>query len=629
MKCSSQKAFVFTLALAVSSGAALAAAGLDTNSVRSACDVVSYCRGLEFKQPLPVDVLTSNKLAEILGKEFQDAFGADRIEGYEEVYSRWMGLLPEGFDLKGGMNQLMQEQVAGLYDHETKTMYVAESCAAGDRRRSKGEGAGELPVVLAHEAHHALEDLHFDFAALEKKVKDDNDGTTALQCVLEGSATRGMLEALPALVQARNASSFDAPEYFESENFIRLPVVESTLLSLARNPARLLRMLGEGSSTNLPPVLLRDLVQSYLYGYRFVRTFSRDYGNDALNRIYAHIPVTTEQILHPEKYWAWRDLPVEISLPTNAPGGWSVWVDDTLGEADLRTFFDLHLGDGRGSLPAEGWDGGRIALYRNADGKRLFVWATAWDSAHTARRFEQALRRVWRTRMQCKALSDDPVWQWMRKDERVGTIKRIGLRVFLFETDAPAAWNSKSLVALRRSIKFSEPDDEPYGGLSLVRCNPLLAYRRDRDYVTTSLLAGILYRHDGNAVGARDHLLAGWLLRWARSDSWREFTLAHGWLIRHRADRGRDYATTRLLPWGLLWSDDQTRSPFDEAVSHRYNRIAWGILSTYRRDGEKRSFRLLPWGALLRYDTDAKSSSTRVLGIPLFGKRFVPTDAHP
>ena len=65
----------------------------------------------------------------------------------------------------------------------------------------------------------------------------------------------------------------------------------------------------------------------------------RQWGLDGLDYIYSHPPVSSTQVIHPEKCWEWRDLPVQISLPETLPGGWKQISPDSVGEAGLAVLF--------------------------------------------------------------------------------------------------------------------------------------------------------------------------------------------------------------------------------------------------------------------------------------------------
>ena len=117
-------------------------------------------------------------------------------------------------------------------------------------------------------------------------------------------------------------------------------------------------------------------------------------------------PRSTEQLLHPEKYWdaEKRDEPVALEFAVqDLPEGWEVLKEDTLGELVLACMVE-DPSDRRG-LPtssiaslstrytfraSEGWGGDRLLLLGKG-AARLLVLETRWDTEDDAREFDAAL----------------------------------------------------------------------------------------------------------------------------------------------------------------------------------------------------------------------------------------------
>jgi hypothetical protein len=103
------------------------------------------------------------------------------------------------------------------------------------------------------------------------------------------------------------------------------------------------------------------------------------------------------QGLHPEKFLA--DEPVEPTLfsggePTAALGeGWTLVLENTLGEFDLRIHFTDALGADAAAVAAAGWDGIRYWFCRN-EGTAPFVGlASTWETEADAGEFAAAWAR--------------------------------------------------------------------------------------------------------------------------------------------------------------------------------------------------------------------------------------------
>jgi hypothetical protein len=136
------------------------------------------------------------------------------------------------------------------------------------------------------------------------------------------------------------------------------------------------------------------------------------------------LPQSSEQILHPEKYFA-REAPVKVDLPeldTLLGKGWTRLDYDVNGEWSYFQMLDEFLRAEKESQKASaGWGGDRFALYENRAAQQvLLAQLTAWDTeldaeeffaayvSRTERRYKNAIadtrasvpaqtRRVWRT----------------------------------------------------------------------------------------------------------------------------------------------------------------------------------------------------------------------------------------
>ncbi len=215
-------------------------------------------------------------------------------------------------------------------------------------------------VTLAHELTHALDDQHFGLLALDGlAARCDDEAFSAALALAEGDATYVMV----AYAQ-RNLSLQDQ-------------------LGAAQEG---------GSTAGIAPFILRLQTWPYTAGLTFVQTLVSRGGEQAVNRAFRTLPVSTEQILHPSRYPS--DVPRTVDVPQLADALGPRWRDldvQGVGEAWLSILLGLRLDADRASVAVEGWDGG---LYRAwTDGKDVaVVLRTAWDDAAAAERFSAAMR---------------------------------------------------------------------------------------------------------------------------------------------------------------------------------------------------------------------------------------------
>jgi hypothetical protein len=279
-----------------------------------------------------------------------------------EVLLKAFGLAPDNFAYRPFLIKLLTEQVAGYYDPKAQQFYLADWI----------ELEGQKPV-MAHELTHALQDQHFNLKRFEKWPKGDSDAELAAHALIEGDATLAMI-----LYMAKNP-----------------------LIALA-----FVRSLGSQAAASeqfkqAPRALRESLLFPYEQGSEWAtRVYTRG-GWEMVSKAFNKLPLSSEQILHTEKYFAYEP-PVKVTLPDFkiALGpGWKQIDADVNGEWGFYLILDEFLNDtGESSQASAGWGGDRFAIYEGANPKDVFVaQSTVWDTAADARQFLNAyLKRTWK-----------------------------------------------------------------------------------------------------------------------------------------------------------------------------------------------------------------------------------------
>jgi hypothetical protein len=215
--------------------------------------------------------------------------------------------------------------------------------------------------VLAHELTHALDDQHFDLVRVDRLGSHCRDELSmAALGAVEGSA-----------------------QYFATTAIADLrPIADSTGLT----------GVGAGTSSNVPP-FFQDLQQwPYGAGTRFIQTRFQEGGTTAVDEAIRRLPVSTEQILHPQRYPNDTPQPQDVPDLSAALGpGWRDLDVMEIGEAWLQLALSLRIDGEVPNRAAAGWDGG---VYRAwTDGDRVAVLLrTVWDTAGDADEFAAAIR---------------------------------------------------------------------------------------------------------------------------------------------------------------------------------------------------------------------------------------------
>lgn len=279
-----------------------------------------------------------------------------------EVALKKLGLAPPEFEYRSFVVKLLTEQVAGYYDPKAAQFYLADWI----------ELEAQKPV-MAHELTHALQDQHFDLRRFEKWPKGDSDAELAAHALIEGDATLAMT------------------------------------LYMAKNPLVALAFIRSLGGSNLaadqfkqaPRALRESLIFPYEQGSEWTTRVYKRGGWAAVSQAYTKLPLSSEQILHPEKYFDY-ETPVKVALPDvrNLLGaGWKRIDYDVNGEWSFYLILDQFLNASVESRrAAAGWAGDRYALYEGSKPGEVFVvQLTAWDTQNDAREFFDAYaKRTWR-----------------------------------------------------------------------------------------------------------------------------------------------------------------------------------------------------------------------------------------
>ena len=142
----------------------------------------------------------------------------------------------------------------------------------------------------------------------------------------------------------------------------------------------------------LAHLVSEQLSMPYTYGRRLLWDRWREGGWEAVRACFDHRPVSTEQVMHPEKRGL--DAPQAIELPPwpEALGAAELVHEDRLGEmAIYGLLLTAGVEHGQAQLAATGWDGDRMRAYRLADGGLAVLWRTVWDREEDARQFASAV----------------------------------------------------------------------------------------------------------------------------------------------------------------------------------------------------------------------------------------------
>src|SRR2546421_15258 len=192
-----------------------------------------------------------------------------------EVTLKKLGLVPQDFQYRALMTRLLTEQVAGYYEPKTRQFHLADWIDID----------GQKPI-MAHELTHALQDQHFDLRRFEHWPKGDSDAELAAHALIEGDATL-------AMVLYVSSNPMRALTFFKS---LGAKGVDTKELDQA------------------PRVLRESLLFPYQEGLNWTRELYKQGGWAEVSQAFQTLPQSTEQVMHPEKYFA-HEAPVKVTLP--------------------------------------------------------------------------------------------------------------------------------------------------------------------------------------------------------------------------------------------------------------------------------------------------------------------------
>lgn len=350
----------------------------------------SEIRELSILRPVKSGAQSRADIERMLIKNLEEQLTPAQMHS-NEVSLKKFGLAPPDFQYRNFMIKLLTEQVAGYYDPKAREFHLADWL----------ELEGQKPV-MAHELTHALQDQHFNLRRFQNWPEGDSDAEMAAHALVEGDATLAMT------------------------------------IYLAKNPLVALafsRSLTNGVSTEqydqAPRSMRESLIFPYLQGSEWATKLYKRGGWAMVSGAFAKLPLSTEQIMHAEKYFSYEppvkiDLPdltsildgsvsglskqptvdskqqtfhtqqsavrrrgvqrtAHRSLPTSS---WHRIYSDVNGEWSYYLILDQFLNSVTESKrAAAGWAGDRYALYEGPDNQVLLVQVTAWDTENDAREF--------------------------------------------------------------------------------------------------------------------------------------------------------------------------------------------------------------------------------------------------
>ncbi len=317
-------------------------------------------RALNFKQPVERNFMTRADLAKYQEEQFRRENPPQEVAKYEK-FLKIFGYVPNDFDFTRNYLDLLNSQVLGFYDPQTKKLYIVVD---GDPNKLN-------PLVkftAEHELTHGLQDQTFDLTKLRPQRKPgatewNDDFDNAILALVEGDAVQSQY----AWIQGGNLPAAEVNELVKLSSSFDQKVLDNS------------------------PLYLRETLQfPYADGLNFVQKIFAKGGWEAVNKVFREYPPrSTSQIMHPEKYDK-RVEPVNVafsSLTDTLGNGWKSLDINTLGELQVKLWLQLGSDETTSKNGANGWAGDRYQVLENGQGAVGYVWRSQWDSENEAVEF--------------------------------------------------------------------------------------------------------------------------------------------------------------------------------------------------------------------------------------------------
>ncbi|MCE1255694.1 MAG: hypothetical protein LWX83_19345, partial [Anaerolineae bacterium] len=276
-----------------------------------------------------------------------------------------LGFVKPTYDMLSDLINHQVDNLGGFYTPGDDRIFVVTNSSVG----------GLEYLVFAHEYDHALVEQHFKIKdmGVYPECRHNLQQCQAFEALYEGDATLLM--------------EIWANQFFTQRDY----------LDIINN----LQPFYKPSDESIPPYLAQDASFSYLFGRQFVNNYYGAGSWAAVDKLYLKPPISTEQIIHPEKYND-NEQPVDVKdsdLTETLGENWELVESDVLGEwmtylllaynADLQSQIDPQIA----RYAAAGWGGDRYQVYRNkSDGSKVLAAHWVWDRDYDASEFFSAMR---------------------------------------------------------------------------------------------------------------------------------------------------------------------------------------------------------------------------------------------
>jgi hypothetical protein len=314
---------------------------------------LSSITGFKVKRQLPFEMISREQVNKFLKEQIRHSVKPEEIRA-EETTLKKFGFVPRDFDLKKNTIDLLTEQAAAFYDFHRKKLFISDWAARNMRDEA-----------LVHELGHALADQNFPIEKFLSQNSDDSEESLARESVVEGQAEWLMIQYALRQNGRTLADPATAREFLKSDDDSGTPDKEYPVFS------------------NAPLYIRRTLMFPYEDGQRFQQAVFLKNGNSAFAEVFRKPPVTTSQVMHPERYF---NKPIHHS---------KAFVGGSVGELDEQVMLQQYIDADTAQSLSPKLKG---ATYRIDESKpkgiTMLIYASEWQDEASARQYFDAYQKV-------------------------------------------------------------------------------------------------------------------------------------------------------------------------------------------------------------------------------------------
>jgi hypothetical protein len=321
-------------------------------AIREVADQVGEVRQLSWERAVSPEGVSQERLGQILTALTARSLPAAQLALESRAWIT-IGALAPGTSLRSAMLAYAGSEVVGFYDTLSRRLVFSGSTSPTPYQR----------YVLSHELTHALDDQRFDLSRMDR---------------LQYRCQDEQLEALSSLAEGDAVANSNA--------WARRFLSDDELSALQQEASKF-----PPPPSSVPPFVQQLEQFPYPNGLAFVNALQARGGEAAVDAAFRNPPVSTAQILHPEKYPTAVPVPLTVIKPRSLDSSWRLIGQMEVGEAWLRILLGLRISTVQAESAAAGWGGGEYEAWAN--GTRTVVrMITVWDTRRDASQFESALR---------------------------------------------------------------------------------------------------------------------------------------------------------------------------------------------------------------------------------------------